>query len=82
MLNWENITATLKGALKSWSVWFAALLAALPEVLPMVQANFATIAPFIPTEKHDLWMRLIALGVLILRLKTNTSLANKGRQQT
>lgn len=80
-MNWDHIKATLRGALKSLTVWVSVLLAALPEILPMLQANFSTVAPFIPTELHSRVLQLIALVMLGLRIKTNTSLAAKGTKE-
>jgi hypothetical protein len=79
-VNREAIKNTLLGALKSATVWAAALLAALPDILPIVQQNFADVAPFIPASLHSRTLQVIALVMLLLRLKTNTSLANKGKQ--
>lgn len=75
----EYLKATLKGSLKSWTVWFSSLLLALPEILPLVQSNFATIAPFIPESLHSRVLQLIALIMLVLRLRTTRSLAEKGK---
>lgn len=75
----EYLKATLKGSLKSWTVWFSSLLLALPEILPLVQSNFATIAPFIPESLHSRVLQLIALIMLVLRMRTTRSLAEKGK---
>ncbi len=80
-MNWGHLKATLRGALKSLTVWVSLLLAALPELLPLIQANFATVAPFIPQQHQTRVLQLIALVMLLLRIKTNTSLAEKGRPQ-
>lgn len=76
----EHSLAVARGSLKSSTVWVASILLALPELLPLIQANFATIAPFIPVELHSRVLQVMALGMLILRLKTTTSLADKGRK--
>jgi hypothetical protein len=77
-MNWPHIRATLKGALKSFTVWAAGIVAVLPDGLTLIQNNFATVAPFIPKEKQEWTLRGIALVMLLLRLKTTTSLAEKG----
>lgn len=80
-MNWDHIKATLRGALKSLTVWVSLLIASLPEILPLLQANFATVAPFIPETAHSRVLQLIALVMLLLRIRTNTSLAQKGTKE-
>lgn len=77
-MNAETLLSHLRGAWKSLTVWFAMLLAAAPDALAMIQANFPTIAPFIPQSLQSRSVQIIALVVLLLRLKTNASLAAKG----
>lgn len=74
----ECIISHVRGALKSLTVWFAAMLAVAPDALLMLQANFPTVAPFIPEALHSRTMQVIAVLILLLRIKTNASLANKG----
>ena len=81
MTNWPHIRATLKGAAKSLTVWAAGIIAVLPEALPLIRDNFATVAPFIPQALQSRALQFIALLMLVLRLKTNTSLAAKGGNQ-
>lgn len=75
----EHVWATLRGLLRSLTAWVSVLLAALPEIIPLVQANFPTVSPFIPDGLHSRVLQLLALVMLVLRMKTNTSLADKGR---
>lgn len=77
----EDIISHLRGALKSLTVWFAGLLAIAPDALLMTQANFPTIAPFIPEALQSRTMQVIALLILLLRIKTTASLADKGTPQ-
>ena len=74
----ENILSHLRGALKSFTVWFAAVLAAAPDALALIQANFPTVAPFIPEAMQSRAMQAIALLILLLRIRTTASLAAKG----
>lgn len=80
MIDREHLLATLRGALKSLTVWASGLLFVLPDLIPMVQANFATVAPFIPEELHSQILKWLALLMLLLRLRTNASLAQKGQK--
>ena len=76
---WINTAwPALKGAFKSWQVWFSLLLAALPDILVMLQTNFAALSPYIPEAQQPTALRLIALAILLLRIKTTTSLVDKG----
>lgn len=76
-MNWDHVRATLKGAWKSLTVWFAGILAAAPLVLPMVQENFKDFAPYIPDALESKAMQAIAVLIVLLRIRTTTSLANK-----
>ena len=74
----EHVLPTLRGALKSLTVWFSLALASLPDVLPMVQDNFDAVRPWIPHALQSRSLQLVALIVLLLRMKTKTSLKDKG----
>jgi len=74
----KYICCHLRGAWKSLTVWFAALLAVAPDALLMLQANFPTVAPFVPEALQSRTMQVIALLILLLRIKTTASLADKG----
>lgn len=78
-MNWEHVRATAKGALKSLTVWAAALLAIMPEALPIIQQNFSDFEPFIPKAMQSHVMQLIAVGMVLLRIKTTKSLAAKSQ---
>lgn len=78
---WDWVVAHVKGAIKSWTVWFAALLAAAPDVVPMVQQNFTAFAPYIPDALESKFMQAIALIIVMLRIKTTASLAAKGEKK-
>lgn len=72
--------AALRGAIKSLTVKFSLFLAVLPDALLLIQSNFPTVAPFIPEGAQSRVLQVIALVILILRVKTNASLADKGKQ--
>ena len=76
-----QIKATLRGLWKSWTAWFAGLLAAAPLALPMVQENFKTFAPYIPDALESSFMQVIAVVIVLLRIKTTGSLAAKGEKK-
>ena len=76
-MNWQHVGATIKGAWKSLTVRFGGLLMILPDALPMIKDQWPTIAPFIPDALESRVMNVIALGILLLRVRTTKSLADK-----
>lgn len=73
----KKLLANLRGARKSLTVHFAVLLASLPDTLLLLQANFDTLRPFIPDALESRWLQVIALAILILRIRTKSSLSEK-----
>ena len=73
-------SSEIEAAMNRSAKFTAAVVAALPDIIPLVQANFSTIAPFIPADVHGRVLQVLALVMLILRLKTTTSLAEKGKK--
>lgn len=67
----------LRGAARSLTVRFAALLAILPDALLVIQAQFDTVRPFIPDALESRWLQLIALLILLLRLRTKAPLPER-----
>ena len=82
MTSKKKFMAQLKGALKSWTAWFSALLMAAPELIPLVQQNWPTISPFIPSAMQSKTVQVIGLIALLLRMKTTRSLAAKAEPTT
>jgi hypothetical protein len=75
--HWKN---TASGMARSFTVWFATAIAFLPELLPVIHSEFATFAPFIPAKFQPIVLKVVALGIVLLRLRTNSSLAEKNRE--
>lgn len=67
----------LRGAYRSSTVRFAALLAVLPDALLLLQSQFSTLAPFIPDALESRVMQVIALIVLVLRVRTSIALPDR-----
>lgn len=65
----------LKGAWKSWVIWFNGLAAAVLALLPMLQDALPAIQQYVPD------IRWAAVGIIVaniaLRFKTKTALENK-----
>lgn len=67
----------VRGCLKSWTVRFSALLLVLPDVLRIVQDQFAAIAPYIPDGLESRVLNLVGLIVWLLRIRTAAALPHR-----
>jgi hypothetical protein len=76
-MDWQYIANTLKGAWRSLTVWFGGMLLLLPDTIALVQDQWPSIAPYIPDALESRVMNVLALVVLLLRLRTTVSLAAK-----
>lgn len=65
----------LLGMLKSWTAWFGTLLIALPDLLPLVMPELEKLLT--PTA-FTRTTQIIGLIVILLRVKTTTSVIEKG----
>lgn len=74
---WVKIKAWLVGAWQSWTIWFNSVFLAIS----MFSANLETALPmvkeYIPAGAYTALGLLAAINIL-LRFKTNQSLAEKG----
>lgn len=72
---------TLRGALRSLTVWFnavaAGLLALLPDLLPALADAAPSLQPYLGPDVYRWLMVLIVVGNILLRARTSTSLAEK-----
>jgi hypothetical protein len=80
-INWPKVRAYALGAWRSWTIWAAGVMAVLPDVIPLLQSEFATLAPFIPEWMHSRALQVASLVMVLLRVKTTASLAAKGKQK-
>jgi hypothetical protein len=55
---------------RSWTIRFAAFVAWLPFALDYIVANFAALAPYLPTGKQAAILHVIGLIIFALRLRT------------
>lgn len=76
----EKIKAYLKGALKSWTVWFNSVVGVGTAALPILQDSFPQLQDYLPAHMYHYGIGLLAVGNIILRIKTGVSLAQKGQQ--
>lgn len=67
----------LKGTWRSWTIWFNGLMAVVIPGLPMLQDSFPQLQPFIPGNLYQYLGGVIVAANIVLRFKTNKSLADK-----
>lgn len=67
---------TLKGFLSSWTVWFGAVIGAWPDIAGALGENLTAL---LGTDANNTIMRIMGIVVILLRLKTTESLAEKGK---
>ena len=71
---------TLRGALRSMTVWFNATMGTAAVALPVLQDAAPSLADYIPANVHHHLMGVVVIGNLLLRIKTNSSLADKAQK--
>lgn len=71
-----NTMDIARGLAKSWTAWAGAALLALPEVLPAIQADLPAL---LGAHAADVVMRVCGVLMILLRLKTKSSVADKGK---
>ena len=74
-----RLADALSGLARSWTGWASALLIALPELLPMVQADLPAI---LGEHAANRVMQACGVLMLVLRLKTDRSVWAKAAQRT
>ena len=67
--------AWLVGVLKSWTMWAGAVMIAFPQWWPLVEPYVQQI---VSPEHYSKLMPLVGIAMVLLRLKTNTSVTEKG----
>lgn len=67
----------LRGAVRSWTIWFNGVMAAGLGVLPALQDWFPQLQAYLPSKPYQYATVLLLVGNFILRFKTNKSLVAK-----
>lgn len=67
----------LRGAVRSWTIWFNGIVAAGWALLPSLQDAFPQLQNYLPVKGYQWAMALIILGNIAMRFRTKTSLAAK-----
>lgn len=72
-----SVIDSIKGAIKSWTIWFNSVVAAFIMFLPEIQASLPQLAAYLPANVYK-WLALaVLLTNLALRFKTTKALADK-----
>ena len=67
----------IKGMLKSWTIWFNSLAAAVLAGLPSAAEYIPQLAPYVADHWYKILGAIVVGANLLLRFKTNTSLSDK-----
>lgn len=80
-MNWfkSKVWPYMKGSLRSWTMHFNAYLGLAWAALPSLQDQFPTLQPYLPAKPYQVGMAIVIIGNVLLRIKTQTSLADKGK---
>jgi len=70
----------LRGALRSTTIWFNTTAASIVAVLPILQDSIPALQPYLGPDVYRYAMGGIIGANILLRVKTKTSLADKGAQ--
>ena len=69
-----KVSAALRGALRSWTVWLGGILVALPELVPLLGPH---LQEMLPPDVFAKLMQIAGIAVILVRFKTTESLAAK-----
>lgn len=72
-----NILDHLRGALRSSTIWFNTVAASIVGALPMLQDSIPALQPYLGPNLYRYAMGGIIAANILLRIKTNASLADK-----
>ena len=65
-----------RGSIRSWSLWFGALLLALPEIIDQLGPDLLEL---LGSDAYERLLRIAGVVAIALRFKTTQSIAQKGR---
>lgn len=67
---WSKLITREKALFKSATLYFAAGLAAAPDILATAQAQWPSVTPYLPHVLQDNGLKWIALGIFICRIRS------------
>ena len=73
----SQLVRWLKGALKSWTIWLNSAAVTLIFALPEIERILPSLTDYLPANYYK-WIAIsVVVSNLVLRAKTNKSLAEK-----
>lgn len=69
-----KLSTSLRGALKSWTVWLGGMLVALPEIVPLLGPH---LQEMLTPETYKQVMQLFGIAVILVRFRTVEPLSAK-----
>lgn len=71
----DKVTDIIVGMVKSWTAWLGALIVAWPDISFALSEQ---ITALLGEDYNNIIMRVMGILVILVRLKTSQSLADKG----
>ena len=68
---------SLKGAIRSWTIWFNAALASLLGVLPLTVEIIPVLQDYLPASIYQYLALIVVIGNIVLRFRTTQPLSVK-----
>lgn len=69
----------LKNAWRSTVIWFNGIAASIMVVLPVAQDSLPQLQSYLPSHMYQIMMGVVVAANILLRFKTTTDLADKGK---
>lgn len=71
----DKVSDVLVGLMKSWTAWLGALIVAWPDISNALSEH---ISALVGEDANNTIMRIMGILVILVRLKTTQSIAEKG----
>jgi len=68
---------SLKKSWKSWTIWFGSLVTGAALFLPSVEAELPALKEYLPDDAYKTLSLVAGVGIILLRIKTKSSLSDK-----
>ena len=69
----------LRGTVRSFTVWFNGITGTLTAMIPFIPEYLPEMKPYLTQKTYLTLLAINAIGNILLRIKTNKSLAEKGQ---
>ena len=75
----ETMKDLARGSIRSWTIWFGALLLALPDIINQLGPDLLEV---LGSDGYSRLLRIAGVAAIVLRFKTTQPIAQKGRIDT